>query len=215
MTESVTIDAQTLTDLRLLLDRQAISDCVVRYARGFDRGDHALMASAFHDDAHIWTGYRGGRRSQNQGINSYLEADLRRREVAQHYITTQSIDIDGDVAHMETYYLIVVKMREGAVPTFLTTEQGGEDRGQSPGEIDLIGGRYVDRLERRNGEWKIALRWSVPDWALTAPAPRHIEHVERGARLSRRDKQDPSYMRPLTDPVRPQTGAQGEQEGSA
>ncbi len=45
-------DLTTLaTQLRYLLDRQEISDCLMRYARGVDRHDETLLASAFHTDA--------------------------------------------------------------------------------------------------------------------------------------------------------------------
>ena len=34
--------------LQYLLDRQAIADCVNRYARGLDRHDDEMVASAYH-----------------------------------------------------------------------------------------------------------------------------------------------------------------------
>ena len=34
-----------------LLDREAIRDCIARYARGVDRFDRELILSAFHPDA--------------------------------------------------------------------------------------------------------------------------------------------------------------------
>ena len=37
--------------VRVLLDRQEIYDCLVRYARGVDRGDLALLLTAYHTDA--------------------------------------------------------------------------------------------------------------------------------------------------------------------
>jgi hypothetical protein len=42
-------------------------------------------------------------------------------------------------------------------------------KGDSPTET-LSGGRYLDRYERRNGIWKIALRRFVEDWTKTLPA---------------------------------------------
>ena len=52
----MTLDANTLapseiTALRRLLDRQAITECVHRYARGLDRRDTDLLRSAYHPDA--------------------------------------------------------------------------------------------------------------------------------------------------------------------
>lgn len=39
------------TRLRLLEDRQAIHEVILRYCRGVDRSDPDLILSAFHDDA--------------------------------------------------------------------------------------------------------------------------------------------------------------------
>ncbi|MBK8991519.1 MAG: nuclear transport factor 2 family protein, partial [Gammaproteobacteria bacterium] len=47
-------------------------------------------------------------------------------------------EIDGDVAHCESYVLVILLNNDGE-------------------SARLISGRYIDRLERRE-EWKIALR---------------------------------------------------------
>jgi hypothetical protein len=39
----------------------------------------------------------------------------------------------------------------------------------SPGEHELPG-RYLDRLERRHGEWRLALRTDVAEWSGAVPA---------------------------------------------
>ena len=51
--ETRSIDADTLTRLAHLLERQDILDCLVRFSRGMDRFDRALFLSAFHADAII------------------------------------------------------------------------------------------------------------------------------------------------------------------
>ena len=40
-----------VTDVKALLDRQAILDCMRRYCRGVDRRDEALILSVYHPDA--------------------------------------------------------------------------------------------------------------------------------------------------------------------
>ena len=64
----------------------------------------------------------------------------------------------------------------------------------------LISGRYVDRLERRDGEWRIALRRSTVDVMLTGDASMLSAQVfkEMGYLKGMRDKRDVSYQRPLT-----------------
>jgi hypothetical protein len=83
---------------------------------------------------------------------------------------------------VESYWLVVLKQLES-------------DDG------DLVGGRYLDRFERREGEWRIAKRVVVPEWHsrldfTPMQRPSGIEH------WTRRDRQDLSYTRPLADPPR-------------
>ena len=80
--------------------------------------------------------------------------------------------------------------------------------------LSMSGGRYLDRFEKRDGRWAIAARICVRDWApLAAPpdvldqaaltsvtlTPEMAELARSGPQISR-DRNDPSYKRPL--PVR-------------
>jgi hypothetical protein len=56
----------------------------------------------------------------------------------------------------------------------------------------VIGTRTLDRLSRRNGEWKISDRTKLMDWGRIISADEWIYDnglMEKG----RRDKSDPSY----------------------
>jgi len=133
--------------LGLLEDRQAIHEVILRYCRGVDRSDPELILSAFHDDA----------------IDNHFGVVLPFREAiatlkaarsgappsttsSMHNICNVLIELDGDVARCESYLIVIVRIpRDG-------------------GDIDwLHAGRYVDRFERRNGEWRIAYRTVVYD----------------------------------------------------
>jgi hypothetical protein len=67
-------------------------------------------------------------------------------------------------------------------------------KGSDPVEVDVVGARYLDRLSRRAGAWRIELRIVVLDWRKTevwadsAPAV-PTEGFVRGARCPG----DPSY----------------------
>lgn len=64
----------------------------------------------------------------------------------------------------------------------------------------LAGGRYLDRLERRDGEWRIALRTNVVEWSGTVPTmPLPFAEVADLFANGRpaRSGDDPSYTRPL------------------
>jgi SnoaL-like domain len=166
---------QSLEDkVRQLVDRQEILDCMHRYARGVDRMDAELMQSAFFEDALDCHGPLT--QSPAQFVDWWFPAQGS-REATQHFIANHFADIDGDQAHAETYFIVTTKLR-------------GED------EAQIFGGRYVDRLERRAGAWKIAVRVVITDWLVTAGAAEMAQRLknEHGGSRSR---SDPSYERPL------------------
>ena len=147
------------SQLRGLLDRQAIVDCVHRYARGVDRGDEELLRSAYHDDAVERHGpYAGGL----DGLVEFLGAAHRPFPGYQRYVTNTSVELDGDDAHAESYYLCVLRRDDG--------------------RLLLSGGRYVDRLERRGGGWRIARRVVVGSRATCSAAVRPRRRVPAAAR---------------------------------
>jgi SnoaL-like domain len=157
-----------------LLDRQAIMDCLHRYTRGVDRVDEDLIRSAFHPDA---TDYHGPVTGTVDDFLAHWLPLQPPREVSQHYIANTTIDLDGDTAHVETYFTFFQKLK-----------------GQS--EMTLSGGRYADRFDRRETGWRIALRVVIPEWCMIAdgtPTTARLAKISRG----RKDRTDPSYTRPL------------------
>ena len=162
-----------------LLDRAAIEECLLRYTRGLDRHDSELVVSAFHPDALDTHGtFEGG----PQDVAAWANEQHGLRWVAhQHYITNTTVDIDGDVAHTDTYYLIVLRRNDGT--------------GQ-----DLMGGRYVDRFERRAGDWRIARRVVTNEWIGEVGGGRERMQSLLDVYIAPRwDREDISYQRPLTD----------------
>ncbi len=160
-------------------DRAEIYDCMQRYARGIDRQDRALMRSAYHDgavDDHV--GFVGDVDDFIDWALAYHSSQTR----YQHYLLNHTAEIDGDQAHAETYYLFV-----------------GTDRAPA-NHLTVTGGRYVDRLERRDGRWAIADRVCLVEFMnesqslLTEAALALVP----GTRQPRHDGADPSYDRPLT-----------------
>ena len=163
-----------------LLDRQDILDCLTRFCRGMDRFDRELYLSAFHDDAQMAAGpFVGSARDCYDWAMPMHEAW---QTLTHHSLLNHTVEIEGDTAHSETYYLFVARNRDES--------------------LMLAGGRYIDRLERRDGEWKIALRTNVIEWSGLPPAvPLPFADVpdlhDNGS--SSRSKDDPSYQRPLVN----------------
>jgi len=176
-------DADRQTRLDALLDKQDILDCLTRFSRGMDRFDRGLFLSAFHDDATIAAGPFVG--SPTELYDWAAPMHEQGQAATHHNLLNVTYDIQGDVAHTETYYLFV-----------------GRNRDDSNW---IAGGRYIDRLERRDGEWRISLRTNAIEWSGLAPTlPIPFADVpgifDNGA--PSRGKDDPSYRRPLAN-VRP------------
>jgi SnoaL-like protein len=157
-------------DVQRLIDRQAIVDCIHRYARGLDRHDDELVASAYHPGAVDHHGdFLGDPAEFIPWANDWVSH--------QHHLTTQTVDLDGDVAHAETY----------CIGTFLRKDEP---------VVDMAGGRYIDRLERRDGEWKIVAREVVIEWVCAAEGTASRFSADPYPDGSW-DRTDPSYRRPL------------------
>ncbi len=164
--------------LQMLLDRQDILDCLVRISRGVDRFDRDLFLSGFHDDAVISAGVCVGGPAETYEWASRVHEQG--QSATHHNLLNHTCDIDGDLAHAETYFLFVGRNRD---------------------ETNWIaGGRYIDRLERRAGVWKIALRNTAMEWSglvPTLPVPfADVADVHSNGAPAR-SREDPSYLRPL------------------
>lgn len=162
-----------------LLDRQAIFDCIKRNSRGNDRFDVELVTSSYHDDGLHDTGTRqvSGREYGEHANGAHrllFDANL-------HNVTMHTCEIDGDTAHAESYSL------------GLFLDKGAET-------ARVLAGRYIDRLEKRDGEWRIVLRRATVEIALEGKAalPKGMPLPGSNYLRGNRDRGDPSYERPLS-----------------
>ena len=137
------MDAELESRLRVVADQQEIHDVLARYCRGVDRRDPALIVGAFHDDA--TDDHGAGIASPAELARSIVNSPVPRPYM--HFQGNQLIEVEGDVARAETYFLSF-QHRERDGRTYTRTRAG----------------RYVDRLERRDGRWRIAHRTVVDDW---------------------------------------------------
>ena len=173
-------DGRTLARMEAMLERQDILDCMLRFSRGMDRFDRELFLSAFHPDAIISAGeFVGGPVALYDWASQMHEQG---QKGTHHNLLNHSCDIEGETAHTETYYLFV-----------------GRNRDDSNW---IAGGRYVDRLERRDGQWRIAFRANAIEWSgmvptMEIPFSDVADTWLNG--LPSRDREDLSYRRPLVN----------------
>ena len=169
----MSIDAATEAALKVMLDKQQIHDVMMRYCRAVDRVDEELLRSVYHPDA-----------IDNHGLFNGAAADfvpwcinqLRQAYTAtQHFIGNELIEVEGDQAWCEFYFVAYHRYERNNEPRHMTA-----------------GGRYVDRWERRGGEWRIAERTVVVDWQRV---DRVHEPDASMLTLGLRSRQDLAYRR--------------------
>jgi hypothetical protein len=168
----VTLVCVSDAELRQLLHEREIRDVVMRYCRGIDRMDRQLVRSCYHADATDDHGSFSG------GVDEFLAwvwPLLERYTLTMHFVGNLLVEVGDDVAAAETYG-IAFHRSEDARP-----------------QLNLMTGfRYLDRFERRDGEWRIASRVAVTEWSrVDDAAGRFLPGT--AVLQGRRDSTDASY----------------------
>src|SRR4051794_14930735 len=159
-------------------DFHEIEQVLARFCSAVDRMDFELLRDCFHPGARTNFGA-----FVNGTVEEYLEYvaspdGLPGLERTMHQLGNVNYDVDGDVAHAESY-----------VSAYHT---GPEGHAWCDGFV-VVWGRYVDRLERRAGGWRTASRPCVFESArnLTPGEPMPLPPEQMG----RRDREDLRYAR--------------------
>lgn len=176
------MDRELEAMVRALHDRQAIRDVIDRYSRGVDRQDKDILVSCYHPDAVDDHGMFVG------AADSFFDwldpSHLHLFATHQHIVCNHTCELAGDIAHTETYYMFAGMTK-------------------ADNALAMSGGRYVDRLEKRGGEWRIAARKCLVEWGSANMTVEGMAEVYAAVGKVARDRSDCSYDRPLTnDPAR-------------
>jgi SnoaL-like protein len=100
---------------------------------------------------------------------------LERTEAISHILGQSLIRVDGETAAAETCFLAFMRLP-------------GQDG--APSRMNQLVGRFVDRLERIDGVWKIRHRICVRDTSMTSPIERD-DYAAYGFVAGTRDGTDP------------------------
>jgi hypothetical protein len=130
-----------------ILARAEIHSVLMRYCRAVDRGDVELLRSVYHGQAHD---HHGSFQGLGYDFAPYIVSKMDPVDLAgQHHITNFLIELDGETAKVESYFL--------AVHPYSDAE------GRSA--LALIGGRYLDDFACIDGRWAITRREVILDWS--------------------------------------------------
>ncbi len=186
--------------LQALLDKQAIHEVLTGYCRALDRCDVDLMKSVYWEDAHDAHGIFDGNAHEFaefivRGIQEWFE-------VATHAISNVHIELAGTTAWSEAYlfsYCRVAGVREKVEAVFGADYAARQTYGENapPWHDFVMGGRYIDKLEKRGEEWRIMRRTVVMDWNQNFPSTSIWQGGIYGQLqlLGQRDRTDAVYDR--------------------
>jgi hypothetical protein len=141
----------------------------MRYSRAIDRVDGDLLRTVYWPDG--WDSHSIFDGPVDEFVPWVMDT-LNGMIATQHLVGNISIELDGDHAFTEVYFMAHHKV-------------AGDDAAQR----DVIAaGRYIDHFERRGGEWRIKHRRAIFDWDLNQPSTSGWDHppangvMERGKR---------------------------------
>jgi len=162
--------------LRAVVDKQQILELVHAYCRACDRHDFEKVRALYHPDAidDHGTFFKGSAMDYVDRLPE-ISANM---EILHHNITTANIMLDGDYAEGEIYGLAFHKARTDSGP------------------IDvMVGTRFLDKYERRNGVWKFSYRSHALDWVtVTEPSAVRLDYPWfTGSRAGKPGPDDPSF----------------------
>jgi 3-phenylpropionate/cinnamic acid dioxygenase small subunit len=138
--------AAVLADLQAV---QQITELLYRRARASDRRDVELALSCYHPDAtESHEGFDGAAAEFITTASMISPTSTAPVSCLWHFISNIVIDLDGDTADVESYHIAVI----------IRDEPNGQTETR-------IGGRYLDKMTRRDGRWGIVRREVVFDWS--------------------------------------------------
>lgn len=160
-----------------LLDKQAIAEVLYRRARAGDRADAELAHTCYHPGATERHGTFDGLATEFIDLVSFTRpkpgSPIRGML---HIVTNILCDFDDEThAFVECYHVAWVQMTNG--------------------DDAVIGGRYLDRFEKRDERWAIVHRDVIFDWSRIDPETEKFwdRHPAAAFLFGRRGEDDPLY----------------------
>jgi hypothetical protein len=159
-----------------LKDRQDILDCIQRESRSRDRQDIDMIASCWWADGvdehgPVITKAPEYPANANKGHATNFN-------MTSHNITNHLCQIDGDTAYCESYVIGGLYWLDCKTTT-------------------IAFGRYIDQLERRQGEWRIVTRRCTIEMSADTDGTWVHSRNVKGFLKALWNKDDPSYQRPI------------------
>jgi 3-phenylpropionate/cinnamic acid dioxygenase small subunit len=133
------------SDVRLLLEERSILRLLHGYAHAMDQGRESEWVDTFTPDAifdvvEVVGGVRVHREEGRGDLAAYVAAYPKPPQFRKHVVMDPIIEVDGDVARVEAYWLLLQRDDAFGMPVLAAF------------------GHYHDRLVKAGGRWRIAER---------------------------------------------------------
>ncbi len=166
-------NSENINSLEEVFDIQAIKKTIVSHSRGIDRLDKKILQEVYWKDAEVDYGTFKG--SAYEFIDLVIPALKEMYLLTQHKVSNTLISFKKDLAYSETY---------------VTANHLSKDEKT---EMTFLG-RYLDKMEKRDKDWRILHRKVVMDWNQYRKAE-HDKNKDNFINMAKgtNDKGDPIY----------------------
>ena len=184
------------TQMQRLIDTSAIEHTIRTYARALDRLDERLLRTVFHPGskhAHYFEGPSSDPSLPSKpgapgDFVAFAMDVLRTHSRTHHQLGQMLIEFESDsVAFAETYFTAHHRMRP----------IGDKLAGAAACDTEMdyfVGGRYIDRFEKRDGAWKITHRTGMTDWTRLEPPSSQGFGAIAETQIGKRGRKDMAYL---------------------
>ena len=159
--------------LQEMLDHHEIRKTLAEYCHACDRADANLMASVYTGND-SFDDHGKVRAPGPEYARVMTDIILDRTDSISHILGQSLIKVEGDTAVAETFFFALLRL------------PNPEERPR----LNQLAGRFVDRLLRVDGKWKIKHRTCVRDTSITLVIE-HDDYAAFGFKAGTRDSSDP------------------------
>lgn len=177
--------------MQALIDKDRILDVLLRYARGVDRRDWALVRAAFFEDGYDdHADFKGTRDDFIAWVRERHDAPSLLKST--HLLGNCLVEFASEsIAAVETYFIARLELAPNASEHRAMLD--AQHAGSTQNSLVEVFGRYVDRFEKRNDEWRIARRRTVFDAIQSQLVDTAANMLNPAWTLGRRDPHDPVF----------------------
>ncbi|CAG9170102.1 nuclear transport factor 2 family protein [Cupriavidus pampae] len=182
----MTTTTQQYTPERIV-SRLQIQDLMFRWCRAVDRLDRQGMLDIF------WPGAidsHGPYIGPAEGLVEWILVRHRPIATSSHFIGNMLIEFaSDDVALVETYVRTIQQYPKEATQQLAQLTGGAAGDESTPMDM-FTSSRYLDHMERREGEWRVAHRDLIQDWKQIVDVKYRALVPAEGWIIGRRDGED-------------------------